>query len=100
MDNKQTSPVVTFGFKTSIFVLIACLIGGIIIPYCFYLLHWDVRLGIFFFLPLCLATVITGNHYFISSTKGFTKGCILTFFLALGILMFVAYLWLYKGIIF
>ncbi|MBO0460371.1 MULTISPECIES: hypothetical protein [unclassified Enterococcus] len=101
MNNKKTSSaVIHFGIKSSCYLLLACMFGGIFIPYLFYLLHWEVRLGILLFLPVSLATVITSNHYFISTKKGITKGCIRTFFFATACLMIVAYLWLYKGIIF
>ncbi|PQF25148.1 hypothetical protein [Enterococcus mundtii] len=97
MNNKETAPsIIHFGMKSAFYLLLACIVSGIFIPYLFYLLHWEVRLGVFLFLPPSLAAVITGNYYFISTTKG----CIRTFLIATVFLMFVAYLWLYQGIIF
>lgn len=101
MNNKETAPsIIHFGMKSACYLLLACIVSGIFIPYLFYLLHWEVRLGVFLFLPPSLAAVITGNHYFISTNTGFTKGCIRTFLIATVCLMSVAYLWLYQGIIF
>lgn len=101
MNNKETVPsIIHFGLKSACYLLLACIVSGIFIPYLFYLLHWEVRLGVFLFLPPSVAAVITGNHYFISTNTGFTKGYIRTFLIATVCLMFVAYLWLYQGIIF
>lgn len=95
---EEISPL--FGFKAAALFLIACLISGVVIPYLFYLMHWDFRLGMLLFLPASLAAVLSINHYFIRTEKGMSRGFILTFSAESLVLMGLAYLWLYQGIVF
>lgn len=89
-----------FGVKTAGLLLLACIFGGIFIPYLFYLANWSINLGVMLFLPISLATVLAMNPYFIQTKRGFCKGFFVTFGISLIILEILAYIWIYQGIIF
>ena len=101
MNNKETVPsIIHFGMKSACYLLLACIVSSIFIPYLFYLLHWEVRLGVFLAPPSLNLLSSLAIIILFQLIQVLLKGCIRTFLIATVCLMFVAYLWLYQGIIF
>ncbi|WP_314060692.1 hypothetical protein [uncultured Vagococcus sp.] len=99
IQGKQTG-IPRFSFKSALVLLLASILGGILIPYLFYLLHWDTRIAVMLFLPLFISLAIAYGQCFIESKDGICKRFWITTICAFVILETLSYFWLFKGFIF
>lgn len=100
LTNGKKRAIPGFSFKSSLLILLAGLIGGIIFPYLFYELHWDTRIAVMVFLPALISAAIAYGQCFIETNAGFCKRFWLIFGSGFIILEVLSYIWLYKGIVF
>lgn len=99
-EESRDIPMIKFNWKSASLLLVASLFGGAIMPYIFYLLHWDDKLAVMIFLPISLALVLSINQYFFNTKQGFGKRFVRMFLIASLVFALLAYVWLYQGIIF
>ncbi|MHC5228321.1 hypothetical protein ACYSNW_08605 [Enterococcus sp. LJL99] len=101
MESRENKPSIPrFSFKSSMLLLLAGIVGGIILPYLFFELGWDSRIAVMLFLPLLISLAIAYSQCFIETKDGLSKRFIRTFIIAFIVLETVSYFWLFKGFIF
>ncbi len=101
MSTKDNTPVIPrFSIKNSFIILLAGIIGGLILPYCFSLMNLDHKIGVMIFLPSLLSLAIAYGQCFIETQVGLGTRFYRNLIVAFIVLETVSYLWLYKGFIF
>ncbi len=99
IQKKQTG-IPRFSFKSALILLLASVVGGILIPYLFYLVGWDTRIAVMLFLPFFISLAIAYGQCFIETKDGICKRFWITLICAFVILEILSYFWLFKGFIF
>lgn len=89
-----------FSILSSLLILAAGIVGGVLAPYLFHVLHWDTRIATMLFLPALISLAIAYGQSFIETRSGFCKRFWITLGVAFVILLTLSYFWLYKGFIF
>lgn len=89
-----------FSFRSALLLFLAGIVGGVVIPYLFYRLHWDTRIAVMLFLPILISGALAYGQCFFETQIGLGMGFYRTFFFSLFIIETASYLWLFKGFIF
>ena len=97
---EKNSPIPKFSIKNSFIIFLAGIVGGLVLPYCFYLLNWDSKIAVMLFLPALISLAIAYGQCFIETREGIGSRFYRTLIIAFVVLETVSYLWLFKGFIF
>lgn len=89
-----------FSIKSSLLILLAGILGGIVFPYFFYEMNWDTRIAVMMFLPALISLSMAYGQCFIETNDGLNKRFWLIATVAFVILETLSYFWLFKGFIF
>ncbi|MGX7030099.1 hypothetical protein [Vagococcus zengguangii] len=89
-----------FSWKSSLLLFLAIIVGGILLPYLFYLIGLNLKLAVMLFLPLLVALAVTYGQYFIETNRGFNKQFVISLVAMTLVLEIASYLWLFVGVIF
>ncbi|WP_148112414.1 hypothetical protein [Vagococcus elongatus] len=100
LTNGKKRAIPGFSVKSSLLILLAGLVGGIIFPYFFYELHWDTRIAVMLFLPALISAAIAYGQCCIETDAGICKRFWIILSFSFFILEVLSYFWLYKGLIF
>ena len=100
MLNRDDLTIPKFSLKSAGLLFLAGIIGGIIVPYFFYEMNWDTRIGVLLFLPILIASTIAYVQCFIETKDGIGARFYRTLIISFVVLETVTYLWLFKGFIF
>lgn len=100
MINRDDLTIPKFSLKSAGLLFLAGIIGGILVPYFFYEMNWDSRIGVLLFLPILISSTIAYAQCFIETKDGIGRRFYRTLIISFVILETVTYLWLFKGFIF
>lgn len=100
MINRDDLTIPKFSLKSAGLLFLAGIIGGIAIPYFFYEMNWDSRIGVLLFLPILISGSISYAQCFIETKDGIGRRFYRIFVISFVVLETVTYLWLFKGFIF
>ncbi|MGY3749958.1 hypothetical protein [Vagococcus acidifermentans] len=98
--NEGETVIPKFSIKSAFLLFLSGLVGGVALPYLFYILNLKFTLAILFFLPLCFSLSLGYSMFFIETKSGFCKRFWITTICSFVVLTALAYIWLFKGIIF
>lgn len=97
---EQPLKIPRLSIKSSFFVFLSMLLGGVIFPYLLTLLGLDFKMGVMIILPVSLAFSLAYSHYYIETKQGFCKRFIISLVVATALLELMSYVWLVEGFIF
>ena len=101
METRENKPnIPKFSIRSSLLLLLAGVLGGIIIPYLFYELGWNSKIAVMLFLPALISLAIAYGQCFIETKDGLSKRFLRNFIIAFIVLETVSYFWLFQGFIF
>ncbi len=100
MTGKENSAMPKFSLKSAGLLFLAGIIGGVLVPYLFYEMNWDTRIGVLLFLPILISATIAYAQCFIETKDGIGPRFYRTLIISFIVLETVTYLWLFKGFIF
>ncbi|MBO0479393.1 hypothetical protein JZO72_07100 [Vagococcus fluvialis] len=100
MTNKENPTIPKFSLKSAGLLFLAGIIGGIVVPYFFYEMNWDTRIGVLLFLPILISSTIAYAQCFIETKDRIGRRFYRTLIISFIVLETVTYFWLFKGFIF